>query len=158
MDLDFSLKSVFGAQESAGEMNILFTLLNNFFCHFFQLIAPLERYKFNEHRKIDARYNLDRIVFQKTEAQVGRRSAKHIREDKDAIFLVYPLQGLVDLAPGVFHIVVPTDGNGFHIRDLAQNYCQGIKKFFGQFSMGDDNSADHPSNCSVFPVNFKKPF
>jgi hypothetical protein len=145
-----------GAQQGTGKMNIFFTLFHDLFRHLFQFIPSLKRNKFDEHGKIDSRNNLDPIVFQKAEAQVGWCSSKHIGEDKNPVLLVDPLQGLVDLALGIFHIVIPPDGNGFHVYHFPQDDGEGIEKLFSQLSVGDNNATDHFFGRSIFLSNYDK--
>lgn len=130
-------------------MDVLLTLFNNFFGYFSQIVASLERGKFYEHREVHPGNDLNLIIFQKAETQIRRGSSEHISENHDAIFLVHPLQALVDLLFRCLDIIVPADGNGFNIAYVSKYDCQRIQKLFRKFSVGNDNSADQLSSSSM---------
>ena len=65
-----SVELMLCTQKSARKVDILFSLLIDLLCHFFQIIASLERNKLDEHRKIDACDDLNLVILQKRETQI----------------------------------------------------------------------------------------
>jgi hypothetical protein len=126
-------------------VNVFLALFNDFSDHIPEIIASLERDKFDEHGKVHASYDFNLIVLQKAKTQIGRSSSKHVRENHDTILLVDSFQALIDLLFRLLHIVVPANGNGFDVDGFTQDNGQGIQEFFSEFSVGYDDSANHLS-------------
>ena len=76
-------------------------------------------------------------------SNIGRRSAKHICQDQDAIRRLYALQSLLDHPRGGLNIIVPADGNGRNVMDFPDDHLRRIQQLDRQPAMSDNQSADH---------------
>ena len=70
-------------------------------------------------------------------------TAKHVRQEQHTRIAPNTLDGLRDVFPRVDDIVVPADGNGREVRQIADDHLRRVDQFGGELSVRDDNDADH---------------
>ena len=140
-----------GAEQGADEVDVLLALVDDLLGHVLEVVVALEGDELDEHGQVDPGDDLDVVLLEEAEAQVGGRAAEHVGEDDDAALLVDPLEALVDLPLGVLDVVVPADRDGLDVGRLAEDDGQGVQQLLGHAAVADDDASDHGS--FVLPVS-----
>ena len=129
-------------------MDILLALVDDLFSHVLELVGPLEGDELDQHGQVDPGNDLDLVLLEEAETQVGGRPAEHVGEDDDPVLLVDPLEALVDLLLRFLDVVVPADRDGLDVRGLAKDDGQGVQQLLGHAAVADDDASDHGSSLS----------
>src|SRR3989338_7588027 len=117
---------------------------------FGQRLFSLEVCKFDEHRQVDSRDDLDLPLLKKREAKIRGGAAEHVGEEQNPAFAVHLADCGLDLLAHLFNRLIVFERNPGHGGGINHDGTRHANHLLADISMGNYDCPYHVT--SFFPV------